>query len=106
MVMVISFFSASKPIIALRGGCFPVVVILGISEVFPGASTATVSLFSSWPRSRRSHQVLCENSPTGENVQCILRNDLFDNKSLINSVRFMGDYLNVDPRVPCANGVV
>jgi hypothetical protein len=37
------FFSASKPIIALRGGCFPVVVILGTSEVFPGASMATVS---------------------------------------------------------------
>jgi hypothetical protein len=41
--MVISFFSASKPIIALRVGCFPVVVILGTSEVFPGASMATVS---------------------------------------------------------------
>jgi hypothetical protein len=67
---------------------------------------ATVSLFSSGPRRRRCHQVLCENSPTGENVQCTLRNDLFDIKSLINPVGFVGDYLNVDPGVPCANGVV
>jgi len=36
-------FPAFKPIIALRGGCFPVVVILGTSEVLPGASMATVS---------------------------------------------------------------
>ena len=65
-----------------------------------------IDLFSSGPRSRRSHQVLCEYSPTDENVQRTLHNDLFDIKSLINPVGFVGDYLNVDPGVPCANGVV
>jgi hypothetical protein len=35
---------------------------------------------------------LCENSPTGENVQNTLRKDLFDIKSLINPVGFVGDF--------------
>ena len=77
------FFSASKPIIALRGGWVllcsrhPRYQSNSLTRCIDGHSVSPIY----FPLGRGAD--LCDDSPKAENVQCTLRTDLFDIKSLM-----------------------